>query len=70
MITTREFAEKFGVDPNSVRRNLCVNGHYYGIKPKRLLNGRLAWPSDVPLYKEEKRGRKKTLTPGFGGNLR
>lgn len=33
--------------PATWRRNLCINGHYLGIKPAaKLPNGRLLWPAD------------------------
>jgi hypothetical protein len=45
-LTTEEFAEQFGVKPSTVRRGLCTNGHYLKIKPVKLSNGRLLWPTD------------------------
>lgn len=42
--TTREVAETFHVQPESVRRSLCLNGHYMGYTPVKLPNGRLLWP--------------------------
>lgn len=43
-IPTSDFARIFGLKPDSVRRALCVNGHFMGIKPFKLPNGRLLWP--------------------------
>ena len=43
-IPTREFARELHVKDESVRRSLCINGHYMGIKPLKLPNGRLLWP--------------------------
>lgn len=42
--TTAEFAVKYLVKPNSVRTRYCLTGSYFGIVPKKLPNGRLAWP--------------------------
>lgn len=42
-LTTDQFASLFDVKPESVRRALCVKGHYLGIKPIKLPNGRLRW---------------------------
>lgn len=42
---TDQFAEINGVKSHTVRQRLCEKGSYYGIVPKKLANGRLAWPS-------------------------
>jgi hypothetical protein len=42
-LTTEKLAELVGVKPESVRRGYCVNGHYLGLVPVKLLNGRLLW---------------------------
>jgi Icc-related predicted phosphoesterase len=31
---------------DSVRHSLCLHGHYHGLTPIRLPNGRLLWPID------------------------
>ena len=50
--STKEFAEVLKVEPATVRRSLCVNGHYLGIRPVKLPNGRLLWPpADVERFK-------------------
>ena len=41
---TGEFSRQLHVKPATPRRSLCVAGHYLGIKPKKLPNGRLLWP--------------------------
>lgn len=46
-VNTLCFAESIGVKPTTVHRNLCVNGHYLGVKPIKLPNGRLLWPEDA-----------------------
>ena len=43
-LTTNDFAEVFGVKGNTVRRGLCVHGHYMGIVPLKMPNNRLLWP--------------------------
>jgi hypothetical protein len=47
-LPTNQFAELFGVKGDTVRRNLCVNGHFLGMKPIKLANGRLLWPATTP----------------------
>lgn len=42
--STKDFAKYVSVKSATVRRGYCVNGHYLGIKPLRLPNGRLSWP--------------------------
>ncbi len=43
-ITTREAAPMLGVEDETMRRGLCINGHYLKIKPVKLPNRRLLWP--------------------------
>jgi hypothetical protein len=45
-ITTAQLAEKCMVNPNSIRVYLCKRGHYFGLVPDKLPNGRLAWPGN------------------------
>ena len=47
--TTREVAELFCVQPNSIRENMCKSGTgtYAGIRPRRAPNNRLLWPVDA-----------------------
>ncbi|MCJ8501031.1 hypothetical protein [Desulfatitalea alkaliphila] len=44
-LPTSKFAESLGVKNDSVRRGLCVKGHYLGVRPVKLPNGRLMWPA-------------------------
>lgn len=44
-ITTAEFAALNQVRPQTVRKNYCQTGHYLGIRPTKLKNGRLVWPA-------------------------
>ena len=47
-IPTDQLASRYGVKPDTVRRNLCVKGHFLGMKPLRMNNGRLLWPDVRP----------------------
>lgn len=44
-VTTREAAQILCVLPDTLRRSLCVKGHYQGLRPVRLGNKRLLWPA-------------------------
>ena len=48
-LTTKEFAGLLRVEPATIRRGLCVNGHYMRVKPLKLTNGRLLWPKNDAL---------------------
>ena len=43
LLSTAEFANRFKVKPESVRHSLCTRGHYLGLRPRKLPNGRLMW---------------------------
>jgi len=43
-VPTEIFARQLGLKPSTVRRGLCVNGHYLNVRPVKLPNGRLLWP--------------------------
>lgn len=43
-LTTNQLADALGVKGSTVRRSLCVRGHYLGVRPVKLPNGRLLWP--------------------------
>lgn len=45
-LTTRGLAEEIGLKPESIRTHYYRHGHYYGLIPARLPNGRLLWPED------------------------
>jgi hypothetical protein len=45
-ISTEELAAGCMVRPASIRVKLCREGHYFGLVPDKLPNGRLAWPAD------------------------
>lgn len=43
-LDTAEFADALRIKPQTIRRSLCLKGHYLGIKPAaKLPNGRLLW---------------------------
>ncbi len=47
MITTEVLAERLGIKPQSIRVRLCRTGSYFGLRPKKLPNGRLLWDGDA-----------------------
>lgn len=47
MTTTEELAQRLGLRPQTLRAALCRNGHYFGLRPVKLPNGRLLWPADA-----------------------
>jgi len=42
-ITTEEMAGLLRIVPQTARAGLCRNGHYLGLKPLKLSNGKLLW---------------------------
>ena len=47
--TTGEFAEQVKTKPQTIRKRYSQTGSYYGIRPVKLPNGRLLWPTDAIL---------------------
>ena len=47
-IATDQIASRFGVKGDTVRRNLCVKGHFLGLRPMKMPNGRLLWEDVYP----------------------
>lgn len=45
-LTTEALAESTGHKPQTLRAAYCRHGHWCGIRPAKLPNGRLLWPSD------------------------
>lgn len=45
-LSTEDIARICHVRSASVREHLSRKGHYFGIRPLRLPNGRLDWPAD------------------------
>ncbi len=46
-LSTDEFAAVLAVEPQSVRKGYSKNGNYQGIRPTKLPNGRLLWPTEA-----------------------
>ncbi len=42
--STEELAKLFHIRPGTIRRSLCTRGHYQGLIPIKMGNGRLIWP--------------------------
>lgn len=42
-LSTEATANRFWVEPQTLRASLCRNGHYMGMRPVKLPNGRLLW---------------------------
>lgn len=47
LITTATLASQIDRRPASIRTAVWRNGHFCGLKPARLPNGRLLWPADA-----------------------
>lgn len=45
VFTTEVFAERVGVQPQTIRKSYCLIGHYLGVRPVKLPNRRLIWPA-------------------------
>ncbi len=45
VLSTEQCATTLTVKPGTLRRAYCVNGHYLGLRPVKLPNGRLLWPT-------------------------
>ncbi len=46
-LSTDELAAVLAVEPQSIRKAYSNNGHYQGIRPTKMPNRRLLWPTDV-----------------------
>lgn len=51
-VPTEEIAAFTHSKPSSIREGLSRKGHYFGLRPRHLPNGRLDWP---PNYRERLR---------------
>ena len=57
--STEAYAAAKLVKPQSVRSRLCREGSYFGDRPHKLKNGRLAWPvADAQQPAEQTGGEK------------
>ena len=43
---TEQLAAALHLKPQSLRAAICRTGHYFGLQPRKMLNGRLLWPAD------------------------
>jgi response regulator of citrate/malate metabolism len=43
-LSTEELAAACKIKPGTIRRALCVKGHFWGLVPRKFPNGRLFWP--------------------------
>ena len=50
LLSTKEYAFLMHVESQTVRRSYCLNGHYMGLKPLKLPNGRLFWSKAEALH--------------------
>ena len=46
-LDTAEAADLLRIRPQTLRRALCLQGHYFGIRPRKLPSRFLAWPADA-----------------------
>jgi hypothetical protein len=44
-INCAEFARRHHVKPDTIRARICRTGSYFGIRPLKLANGKLAFPA-------------------------
>lgn len=42
-LDTAEAADRLRIRPQTLRRALCLQGHYFGLRPTKMPNGRLLW---------------------------
>jgi hypothetical protein len=56
--STEQFAANNLVKRDSVLSRLSRFGHYFGVKPQKLANGRLLWPDQDTRAKSERTGEE------------
>ncbi|AUH49785.1 DNA-binding protein [Chromobacterium sp. ATCC 53434] len=47
MLTTNALAEQLGMRAQSLRKRFAATGSYFGVRPVKLPNGQLRWPTDA-----------------------
>lgn len=47
-IQTSTLAERFDYSSATIRKHLCLKGHFLGLTPYRMPNGRNLWPDVYP----------------------
>jgi hypothetical protein len=45
-ISTNQLAAALGLQAQTLRAAVYREGHYYGLRPRRMPNGRLLWPAN------------------------
>lgn len=48
-LTTNDFAMLCNLKPQTVRKHYCINGHCYGVVPRKMPSRRLGWPTEQVL---------------------
>ncbi|QND87120.1 Uncharacterized protein ChrSV_4902 [Chromobacterium vaccinii] len=46
-LNTNEFANGLSLRPQSIRKRFAATGSYFGVRPIKLPNGQLRWPTDA-----------------------
>ena len=46
-MNTEQLAAALHLKPQSIRKRYCETGAYYCLRPTKLPNGRLLWPTDA-----------------------
>jgi hypothetical protein len=46
-LTTKQLAKRLGLEEQSLRKHWSKHGAYFGVRPRKLRNGRLMWPADT-----------------------
>ena len=45
LLTTAEVAALERINPQTIRKNYCLQGHHHGMRPIKLPSGGLRWPA-------------------------
>ncbi|MFT3960498.1 hypothetical protein [Propionivibrio sp.] len=69
-LSAEQFAELNQVRAQTVRARLCQTGSYFGVTPKKLMNGRLAWPDVQVAVGEQRHGSAGSVTTRRGNSER
>jgi len=62
-VSTEEYAKLHLVKPQTLLHNHCKKGHYFGVVPTKLPNGRLLWPLE-----SENKSTVESSIRGSGGS--
>jgi hypothetical protein len=46
-LTTEDLAQALALQPQSIRKRFSQTGQYFGVRPDKMPNGRLMWPTDA-----------------------